>query len=293
MFGTPDTTDGYMSRWVVIPFPNSFLGQEDRTLDERLGHPDQLAGLLVRAIAGLRALLARGNFTEPASLAQAFARFADESDPVRGFMRDVTRPDPDGWVQRDTLWTIYQVWADDNGHRKPLSRTQLYIRVEAAGWAPRKRQGARGFVGRTLTVHLVELGLNEKHLEPLEDEQEGPEGAAGAETTTPGPAHGGKGAQTAPSAPTCPPEGAQTPYEFPLSDEPEPPSPAAERGADTSVAPAAGPDTPDHAGGVKTDPAPAARPAPEPPPEPGSVCMGCGYPLSSGQHALDCPAVTR
>ena len=171
VFGTPDTTDGYMSRWEVIPFPNTFLGHEDRTLDHRLAHPDELAGLLVRAVEGLRAVTTRGNFTNPPSVAEAFARFADESDPVRGFMRDVSRPDPHGWVPRERLWTIYLVWADDNGQRNKLSRTQLYTRLEAAGWTQRKRAGARGFVDRSLTVEIVETSPLEKHLEPLEAQE--------------------------------------------------------------------------------------------------------------------------
>jgi P4 family phage/plasmid primase-like protien len=205
VFGTPDTTDGYMSRWVVVPFPNSFLGAEDRGLDDRLQSPEALDGLLVKAVQGLRALMARGNFTTPASVAEAFARFADESDPVRAFMRDVSRVDDDGWVERSKLWEVYRTWASDNGHRNPLSRNALYSRAESAGWVPRKRAGARGFVGRTLTVEIVATSATESHLEPIY-EPSGQDGAGRAETPTPGPAYGGKGAESALSAPSAPDE---------------------------------------------------------------------------------------
>jgi putative DNA primase/helicase len=150
VFGTPDTSDGYLSRWIVVPFPKTFLGNEDRALDSRLHAPEEVSGVLVKAVAGLRAVMARGNFLTPDSMTEAFSRFADESDPVRGFMRDISALDPDGWVTRELLWDLYQGWAVDNGIRNPLTRAQLYQRVGAAGWVERKRQGVRGFVGRTI-----------------------------------------------------------------------------------------------------------------------------------------------
>ena len=65
VWGTPDTSAGYMSRWVVLPFPNSFEGVEDRGLDAALSAPSEVEGVLVRAVEGLRAVIAAGNFTEP------------------------------------------------------------------------------------------------------------------------------------------------------------------------------------------------------------------------------------
>jgi putative DNA primase/helicase len=169
VFGTPDTTDGYMSRWLIIPFPNTFLGEEDRTLDTQLGQPNEIEGLLVRAVAGLRAVMARGNFSTPPPVKEAFARFANESDPVRGFLHDVSQAEPGRWTTRAQLWDVYQVWAEDNGQTKKLSRAHLYSRVEAAGWEPHMSMGIRGFTGRTITAQIVELTPNEKHLELVEE----------------------------------------------------------------------------------------------------------------------------
>lgn len=150
VFGTPDTSDGYLSRWIVVPFPNSFLGAEDRNLDARLQQPAELAGVLVKAVQGLRALMSRGNFLTPASVGEAFTRFADESDPVRGFLTDISVVDVDGWVTREQVWSTYRFWCDENGIRNPLTRSHLYQRLASAGWTERKRQGIRGFAGRTI-----------------------------------------------------------------------------------------------------------------------------------------------
>lgn len=172
VFGTPDTSAGYMARWVVIPFLKSFIGTEDRTVEHGLHHPDEIAGMLVKAVAGLRAVLARGNFTEPTSVAEATQRFADESDPVRTFLRDTTAPDPDGWITRADIWRIYTTWVSDSGIRSPLARTQLYQRLEAAGASDRKRRGVRGFAGRRLTVRVVDIDSHTSTLEPTEAEPE-------------------------------------------------------------------------------------------------------------------------
>jgi P4 family phage/plasmid primase-like protien len=169
VWGTPDTTAGYLSRWLVVPFPNTFLGAEDRGLDARLSEPPELSGVLANAVQGLRAVMARGNFSVPDSIAQAFDRFADESDPIRGFIRDTTVPDDDGWVTRAAVWETYEVWAKENGTRSPLSRGKLYARLAATGWTERMSNGNRGFIGRTQTVQMIEgIFPGQRHLDPVE-----------------------------------------------------------------------------------------------------------------------------
>ena len=49
-----------MVRWVVVPFPNSFTGREDRDLDAELQTDAELRGVMARGIAALPALMARG-----------------------------------------------------------------------------------------------------------------------------------------------------------------------------------------------------------------------------------------
>ena len=167
IWGTPDTSAGYMSRWVVLPFPNSFEGVEDRGLDAALSAPSEVEGVLVRAVEGLRAVIAAGNFTEPPSVVEAFGRFRDESDPVSAFMRATTTPTAEGWVTRQQIWNIYQAWCEDNGVRSKLPRAKLYLRLVAAGWNERKSHGVRGFVDRSLTVEIVPGPFGSEHLEDV------------------------------------------------------------------------------------------------------------------------------
>ena len=81
VFSTPDNSEGYISRWLVIPFPHSFIGREDATLGERL--EAEVPGVTVKAVEGLQALMRRGRFAKTASTDAAAEEFARASDPIR------------------------------------------------------------------------------------------------------------------------------------------------------------------------------------------------------------------
>ena len=167
VWGTPDTSAGYMSRWVVLPFPNSFEGVEDRGLDAALSAPSELEGVLVRAVEGLRAVIAAGNFTEPPSVGEAFGRFRDESDPVSAFMRETTEIEGGWFIPRARIWDIYLAWVSDSGAKSKLARSKLYARLVGAGWVATAQAGVRGFGGRRLVVEVVPEAYGPGHLEPV------------------------------------------------------------------------------------------------------------------------------
>lgn len=167
VWGTPDTSAGYMSRWVVIPFPNSFDGVEDRGLDAALSAAAELEGVLAKAVQGLRAVLAAGNFTEPPSVVEAFGRFRDESDPVSAFMRETTEIAGGWFIPRGRIWDIYLAWVSDSGAKSKLARSKLYARLVGAGWVATAQDGVRGFTGRRLVVEVVPDVFGAGHLEPV------------------------------------------------------------------------------------------------------------------------------
>lgn len=137
-----DTSAGYLSRWVVLPFPNSFEGREDRTLDTRIAA--ECEGIFAKAVTYLGPLLARGNFTMPVSAAEAKAKFDASVDPVRAWRAECTTAGD--WTERSRLWMSYQAWAGDE-RRWAMSRTTFYDRLRnLPGVAPHKR-GVDGFTG--------------------------------------------------------------------------------------------------------------------------------------------------
>lgn len=140
-----DTTVGYLSRWLVIAFPNSFIGREDRHLDSRLHQPGELQGIAARGIAALPALLDRGDFRTTLSGERAREEFIRRVDQVRTWLADCCELHPDlPWTARSELYEAYKRWAGRDGH-KPVRASEFYDRIEAAGAEPAIVHGTRGF----------------------------------------------------------------------------------------------------------------------------------------------------
>ena len=129
---TADTTEGFFSRWVVVPFTAFFpAGVADPRLIERLTAPRVLQGLLRMAVGGLQTVMRRGGFTQPASVVEATKRFREEADPIRGFMQDrITRGGRE-FIERSAVYVAYSMWASSNGFMQ-MSASRFYESFAAA-----------------------------------------------------------------------------------------------------------------------------------------------------------------
>src|SRR6185369_4895643 len=88
---TADQTDAWFDRWIIIPMPRRFEGtpEEDADLSAKLAL--ELEGFLVRAVAGLQHLMARGRFALPESVERARGRYRETLDTVRAFVAEECR----------------------------------------------------------------------------------------------------------------------------------------------------------------------------------------------------------
>lgn len=186
---TADTTEGFFSRWVVLPFVGYFPpGVADPSREDKMHDEAELRGLLALAVRGLRRLMARGRFCEPQSVQDATETYRKAADPVRAFL-DGYMPLTE-WQPSTEVYKAYEAWAQSEGHQV-MSAGQFRERLEEAGSdngtphfvTPRKRNGVRGY-----------------KFVP----NQGAQGAEGASHATPGRVYGGKGAEDAPSAPSAP-----------------------------------------------------------------------------------------
>ncbi len=152
---TADTTEGFFSRWVVVPFPAFFpAGAADPTLIDRLTHPAALQGLLRSAVGGLQAVMRRGHFAIPASVAAATERFKQEADPLRGFMEERMRFVHEVFTPRTPIYMAYTSWASVNGFHT-MSAQRFYeqlisVATDMSNGIPIRttaRSGTKGFVG--------------------------------------------------------------------------------------------------------------------------------------------------
>lgn len=146
-----DTTVGYLSRWIIIPFPHSFVGKEDRDLDVKLH--SELPGIATKAVAALRRLMARGEFEQPESARAAADEFARRVDQIRSWLGDCCEVTPaphdpatQPLVPRTALYQAYKQWCARDGH-KAMAASKFFDRLEHAGATPSIVRGCRGFRG--------------------------------------------------------------------------------------------------------------------------------------------------
>ena len=129
---TADQTDAWFNRWIILPMTQRFVDATDArtpTAEPTAKRADtalaatlagELDGLLVRAVTGLRRLMARGHFVYPPSVVEARARYRLTLDTVRGFVAEHCHLDVEGWVERADLYRRYRTWCQEGG-RLPLS----------------------------------------------------------------------------------------------------------------------------------------------------------------------------
>lgn len=130
---TADATDGFFSRWLVVPFVRSFTGREDRSLDDKLQSDEEMRGLLRYAVEGLRRLMARGNFDEPESVREATRSFREVADPVRAWLAEWEPTSQ--WLTRPSVYQDFTEWALANGYFRMGSR-KFYGRIESVSTEP-------------------------------------------------------------------------------------------------------------------------------------------------------------
>ena len=143
-----DSSLGYLSRWLVIKFPYSFRGREDRTLTQRLTTPEELEGIAFQAVLSLKMLMERGDFEMTKSLEEAFKEFHKANDPVLDWLTercDINPDYPPCPIRR--LYEDYKTWCFRN-ERKALSNRKFYERLESShGFSRIKSHGVLSYRG--------------------------------------------------------------------------------------------------------------------------------------------------
>lgn len=116
------------NRLLVIPFDVSFKGREDRSLARRMIR-DELPGILVWCLAGLRRLRERKHFLEPAESIAEKRKLVRLANPVLSFIEESCIVTAGASVAKDTLYTAYKSWCERAGVRGVLTRDTFALRL--------------------------------------------------------------------------------------------------------------------------------------------------------------------
>lgn len=107
-----DDSTATANRWMPLVFDRSFLGSEDVTLSKRLA--EELPGIAVWALEGLRRLMSNGRFTMPESSRAEMDYMVESGSPVTRFMDEECVFDKAARVADNALWGRYQQWCIAN-----------------------------------------------------------------------------------------------------------------------------------------------------------------------------------
>lgn len=83
---SPDTSLGWMRRWLIIPMTKTIEGGPDATLSERMAL--ELDGAVVKAVQGLQNAMAKGAFDEPRVCSEALEDYKNSSDSSVMFINE-------------------------------------------------------------------------------------------------------------------------------------------------------------------------------------------------------------
>jgi putative DNA primase/helicase len=152
-FGSADSSEGWIERWVVVPFPREFTGDDkDIGLDAKLQTDAELRGIMARGIRALPAVITRGRLPQPTTVADAKEAFIAASDAVRAWIRESCELDFDAWTPRTDLYREYRLHTCADGS-KTMGAREFYNRIgQIRGITPATRNGNRGFKGVRLLV---------------------------------------------------------------------------------------------------------------------------------------------
>ena len=143
-----DSTHGFFRRWLVIPFTRTFEEGATETicreeLDARLSQPDELSGLLNKALDALRTIRKCGGFTESASMRRAWSDFRTMTDSFAVWLDESTEELPDALVTKSDLMAAYGRYCTD-AHKPPMTRTAFGLALKRLRPAIKEAQRTLG-----------------------------------------------------------------------------------------------------------------------------------------------------
>ena len=137
-----DVSHSHLRRWLVIPYASSFRGKEDTFLTDKLSTPQELSGLLTKAVRALRQMLQQGRLSIDYNLATAQDEFRMNIDSAREFVHAEADLDPDVQVDQADLYRAYKKWCTEQ-YLTPVTSRRFYASVLEVGGITRFRSNGR------------------------------------------------------------------------------------------------------------------------------------------------------
>jgi putative DNA primase/helicase len=107
---TPDETDAFFARPIIINFPNQFImgANADPYLADKITTDKELSGLLQIVLQRLPRVLKHGVFTASSSIAENYDKYILSSNPIRAFTEKCVRLDNNYQPSKEEVYSAYR-----------------------------------------------------------------------------------------------------------------------------------------------------------------------------------------
>jgi putative DNA primase/helicase len=103
-----DDTAAFFRRWLILVFPNKFVGEDaDPHILEKLTTDEELSGLLNLALAGLERLRKKGMFSYSKTTEEIKEDYIRKSSPIAAFVMDCLETDSDAFIEKKSLYNEF------------------------------------------------------------------------------------------------------------------------------------------------------------------------------------------
>jgi putative DNA primase/helicase len=125
-----DASGALSSRFILIPFTESYLGRENLNLsDELLAELPQIFGW---SVDGWYKLREAGHLTQPEASAETLQELEDLASPIGAFVRSRCSTEPGARVPCSDLFVAWKSWCEEQGRREPGTQASFARNLRAA-----------------------------------------------------------------------------------------------------------------------------------------------------------------
>jgi putative DNA primase/helicase len=137
---THDDTDAFMRRWIIVNFPNKFVGVEcDLNKLAKLTAPHELSGLLNKAVESLRNLLQRGQFCTNETTEEVRLNYIRQSNSAKAFIEETLNSSTahEDFIDESTVYREYIAFCNTN---RLTSMTKRILTINMQQYMPQAKQ---------------------------------------------------------------------------------------------------------------------------------------------------------
>jgi P4 family phage/plasmid primase-like protien len=165
---TPDESDAFFARPLIVNFPNQFLGNKANPyLIEELSTPEEMSALLSLILKRLPRVIKTGISTR-STIEDNYVKYMQSSDPIRLFIEKaiITINDENNWETKEAVYNAYVNFCTDKNLPKESPETFSRRLVEQGFLYKRKRiDGVRAHVW--INMKLTDYKLADEEQEVL------------------------------------------------------------------------------------------------------------------------------